>query len=323
MGIEIGARRAVCGTTELTARFSDSLDDDSLCLESHRNYTGRTCDDDKVFGVNKMNYTIIEVIHAGKASPNAGSRIGFGGDRSTTMRVRHFMLNDPFIPACLIVIDGIASSRSQALRKCVQQTAAISAIKQMVLNFVILVRFQPKVPKKIVDILRKTILNLQPAYVPDKRGWHTPGWAILNPTCVRATLHLMNEKLGEGDILHQCEFLVVPLDTAAALDQKSLGLRFEVFREAGPGLVRNQYRRTRQSENAGLTHRNKDFAATRIQKLGLKRSLNAGTLIRRLRVLSTNPGEEECNFEQSNRKFQIQMSIVAAAGPAITELSWK
>ena len=278
---------------------------------------------------------MIEATHARTASRGAGPRIGFGGDRAIAIRVRQFLLNDGCVPACLVVADGIDGTHAEALHECFHraggrtvfqgkellESAAISALKEMALGFTILVHLQLKLLKEILDIPGKWVLNLHPAYLPDNRGWHTPSWAILNQTRFGATLHFMREGIEEGDIVHQREIPVEAADTADALYERALDLEFEVFRKAWPGLLRDQYRRTRQPESAGLTHRKTDLAATGIQTVELEENLNAGELIRRLRALTTKRVEEACYFEQDNRRFRIQVSIVPVEDLTNTELN--
>lgn len=278
---------------------------------------------------------MVENTHTRTASSGAGPRIGFGGDGAIAVRVLEFLLNDGCVPACLVVADGVGATHAEDLRKCFSQAGgrilfqgnqlleatSIAAMKAMSLDFLILVHLQLILPKEILDIPGKGVLNLHPAYLPDNRGWHTPSWAILNQMRFGATLHFMSEGIEEGDIVHQREIPVEASDTADALYQRALDLEFEVFREAWPGLVRNQYRRTQQPESAGLTHRKGDLAATGIQKVDLEENLNAGELIRRRRTLTTNRDEDACYFEQDNRRFRIQVSIAPVEDQTNTEPS--
>ena len=169
---------------------------------------------------------------AKNAGNPTGLRIGFGGDRAIAVRVLEFLLGEWVVPACLVVADGAGATHAEDVRM---------------------------------------VLNLHPALLPENCGWHTPSWAILNQTRFGATLHFVNEGIGEGDSVHQRELPVEPWVTVDALYQKPLDLEFEVFREACADLACNRYRRIRQPEGAKPV---------------------------RLRALTTNHFEEACYFEQ-------------------------
>ena len=54
------------------------------------------------------------------------------------------------------------------------------------------------------QILEKIIINTHPSLLPKYRGLHSLAWAILNGEKeIGFTIHLMNEKIDDGDILHQ------------------------------------------------------------------------------------------------------------------------
>ncbi len=262
-------------------------------------------------------------------------RIGFGGDRAIAIRVLDFLLDEGVVPAFLVVADGDGASHAEVLRdhfgraggrvvyegKQFLEGVSVEEMRGMALDFIILVHLQLKLPKVILDIPRKGVLNLHPAFLPDNRGWHTPSWAILNQTRFGATLHFMSEGIDEGDIVHQRETPVEASDTADTLYQRALELELEVFREAWSGLVSNQYSRTRQPEGDWPAHRKRDLAAQEIQKVEMEEQVRAGELIRRLRALTTNRIEEACYFEQNSQKYRIQVSIVPVADAKGSELS--
>lgn len=282
-----------------------------------------------------MKQNEVEALYANTNIELGRPRIGFGGDRAIAVRVLDFLLDEGVVPAFLVVADGEGASHTEVLRdhfgraggrvvyegKQFLEGVSVEEMRGMALDFIILVHLQLKLPKVILDIPRKGVLNLHPAFLPDNRGWHTPSWAILNQTRFGATLHFMSEGIDEGDIVHQREIPVEASDTADTLYQRALELELEVFREAWPGLVSNQYSRTRQPEGDWPAHRKRDLAAQEIQKVEMEEQVRAGELIRRLRALTTNRIEEACYFEQNSQKYRIQVSIVPVADAKGSELS--
>jgi methionyl-tRNA formyltransferase len=250
-------------------------------------------------------------------------RIGFGGDRQIAVRVLEHLIAQGCTPECLVLAGSESESHAGALEHRFREAGgknvfrgqevfeprALVSLAEMELDFLILVHLQYRIPAELLSLPKHGVLNLHPAYLPENRGWHTPTWAILNETKFGATLHFMDTRIDQGDIVHQRELKIEPIDTADSLYQKALDLEFEVFREAWPSLSDGSYRRIQQCSGTGTAHKKKDLDASGVRELKLEESVPVGKLIRKLRALTTNKPEEACYFEEDGKVYWVQVKM--------------
>ena len=249
-------------------------------------------------------------------------RYAFAGDRDVSVAVLDFLLMQGDAPLALLVPDPSRSTHGEQLvNRCSFLSAnrifygsafrddeGLKTIAALELDFIICVHFPLIVPAAMLQVPRRGILNLHPAYLPYNRGWHTPTWAILEGTPIGATLHFMDEGIDTGDIVHQREVSVLPDDTANTLYQRVKAMELVVFQEAWPRLASLDYARTRQTE-AGTFHRRRDLFRPEAQRIDVDSTSTAWELLTRLRGLTTNNVQEAAYFEMGGERFRVQVSI--------------
>jgi methionyl-tRNA formyltransferase len=155
------------------------------------------------------------------------------------------------------------------------------------------------------------VLNLHPSYLPYNRGWHTPTWALLDGTPAGASLHYMDEALDTGDVICQRQAEVDPADTAHTLYEKLKALEIDVFREGWERVRRGLRVGTPQPAGQGTTHRRQALFDPAVQRIELDELTPAADLLRRLRALTTNRLDEAAYFDYGNRRYRVQVRIVA------------
>ncbi|MCS7071256.1 MAG: hypothetical protein NZM00_07105, partial [Anaerolinea sp.] len=196
--------------------------------------------------------------------------------------------------------------------KTFREAQGIEFLSSLKLDWIICVHFPYLVPRAIFDLTRQGVVNLHPALLPFNRGWHTPTWALLEGTPIGATLHLMDEGIDTGDIIHQRELKPAPSDTADTLYAKLKKLEYEVFCEAWPSLVDGTFQRRPQPVGQGSTHKKEDLFRSGIQKIDLDTPQSPRELLNRLRALSTNNPAEAAFFEQDGKIYRVQVRIFEA-----------
>lgn len=189
-----------------------------------------------------------------------------------------------------------------------REPSGVELLRGLELDFLIGVHFPLLVPQEVLDLPRRGVLNLHPAYLPWGRGWHTPSWAILEGTPAGATLHFMDEGLDSGDIVDQERLEVLPADTADTLYQRLKRLERAVFERAWPALVDGTYERRPQPEG-GSAHRRSELLEERIQRIDLHRPEPPEELLRRLRALSTDRWQEAAWYEVDGRRYRVRLTI--------------
>jgi methionyl-tRNA formyltransferase len=250
-------------------------------------------------------------------------RIAFAGDRDISVKVLDFILSKGVKPLALLVPErSKASHADELIQHCTflgdekilfgaafRTPLGIETLKKLALDFIIGIHFSYVVPPEVLAIPKNGILNLHPAYLPYNRGWHTASWAILENTPIGASLHLMDEGIDTGDIIHQKKIEISPSDTADTLYQRLKSLEFEVFVETWPKIVAGTYSRMPQKSAEGTFHERSDLLQPATQKIDLEETTKAGKLIRKLRALTTNQVDEAAYFEVNGKRFRLQVSI--------------
>ncbi len=252
-------------------------------------------------------------------------RYAFAGDRDISVKILRFLLEQEAYPSVLLVSDPARASHAEELvllcqpflnddmifiGKAFRQPQVIKILSNMDLDYIIGVHFPYIIPPKILSIPKIGVLNLHPAYLPFNKGWHTPSWGILEQTPVGGTLHFMDEGVDTGDIVHQKQIEIHPMDTADSLYRRLKDVEFDVFVEAWEGLVTKTYTREEQKLSSGTFHHKKDLFNVDIQKIELNQPILASQLIDKIRGLTTNDLKEAAYFEKDGKRYRMQINIL-------------
>lgn len=246
-------------------------------------------------------------------------KYAFAGDRKISCNILKFLIEKGHSPSALFVSAGKRASHSQELIDMVDLPEALifkgsefrteenmSMLKSLGVDYVFGIHFPYIIPSDLLEIPKYGFLNLHPAYLPFNKGWNTPSWAIYDGTPFGATLHLMTEKLDEGDIISQAKLAVEPYDTANTLYKRALALEENVFKEAFESLVDFSFERTPQTES-GTSYSKKDLK--NIQEIDLEKEVQVETLINKLRALTTSELADAAYYTKDGKEYSVQITI--------------
>lgn len=254
--------------------------------------------------------------------PQSPPRILFAGDRDIAVDVLDVLLADDVLPVALLLPDSDrASHDDELLHRCshlpenaifrgstFRSQESINILRDLAPDFLLSVHFPYLIPPPLLDLPAVAPLNLHPAYLPFNRGWHTPSWALLDDTPFGATLHLMGPDVDDGPIIERQELPVRPDDTAHALYQRVKALEVTVFQSAWPRLRAGTAEPVSPSSE-GTLHTKEDLHTPTVQQIDPDAHVRAGTLLDRLRALTTNRLDEAAYVEQDGTRYRIQISI--------------
>jgi methionyl-tRNA formyltransferase len=243
----------------------------------------------------------------------------FAGDRDISIRVLQFLIEKVGAPEALWVTPAGNASHAESLKALVPRLAkenifegnsirhgmALSQFREMNLDYIFCIHFPFIIPAEIIALPKVGVLNLHPAYLPFNKGWHTPSWAILEDTPFGATLHFMNAKLDDGDILHRKMIDIQPSATAHSIYQEVKQTEWEVFQEAWPSLAQMNPPRLSQDQK-GTMHKKDDLKTMQVLDIN---NQHVEETIRKMRALTTNNWHEACYFIKDNKKYFIQIEI--------------
>lgn len=102
-------------------------------------------------------------------------------------------------------------------------------------DFVVLAGFLKLIPASFIDIYRKRIVNIHPALLPKYGGKGMYGMHVHRAVIEAGdsesgiTVHLVNEKYDEGDIIFQAKCPVIPCDKPETLAERIHSLEYEHY----------------------------------------------------------------------------------------------
>lgn len=254
--------------------------------------------------------------------PVDNPRVVYAGDRDVSVEVLDILLENDVAPVALLLPARDRASHGSALQKrcphlskdevfrgrAFQHSEALNTLRALNPDFFLSVHFPYLVPPDVLALPKVAPLNLHPAYLPYNRGWHTPSWALLEDTPIGATLHVMTPKVDTGPIVHRSQLSVRPDDTAHTLYQRVKALEVQVFEDAWPRLQAGTVDPTNPDEEGSL-HTEDDLHDPAVQHINRDEHLRAGSLLNRLRALTTNRTDEAAYFEHNGTRYRVQVSI--------------
>jgi methionyl-tRNA formyltransferase len=181
----------------------------------------------------------------------------------------------------------------------------LEVIEQLKPELAISSGFEHKVPKDIIDIPEKGIVNLHPSYLPFNRGSHPFIWPIVEDTVAGVSIHYMNEEIDEGPVIAKERVEIKPSDTAGELRERLMQRQFELFKENWK-LIKNGVRGERQDLSMGNVHYRNDLEEVR--EIDLDEKMEVGELIDMLRGL-TYGDEKLAYFEKKGERYYISVDI--------------
>lgn len=113
--------------------------------------------------------------------------------------------------------------------------ALLEFLQKSGIEFIVLAGFLKLLPKSIIDAFPRKIVNIHPAILPKYGGKGMYGMNV-HKAVIEAkepysgiTIHLVNTRYDEGDILFQAKCNVMPSDTPNTLSERIQNLEHEHF----------------------------------------------------------------------------------------------
>jgi len=113
------------------------------------------------------------------------------------------------------------------------------------IDFVVLAGFLLLIPVNVIKIYRKRIVNIHPALLPDYGGKGMYGDFVHKKVIEDKqkesgiTIHFVNEKYDDGQIIFQAKCAINEYDTAEILAKKIHSLEYEYFPKTIEKLLKN------------------------------------------------------------------------------------
>lgn len=181
----------------------------------------------------------------------------------------------------------------------------LETIKNLKPDIVISSGFEHKIPKEIIEIPEKGIINLHPSFLPYNQGAHPYIHPIIDKTPAGLTIHYMNEKIDEGPVIAKREVPIHKDDTGKTLHHKLMEEQIRLFKQEWQNIIQNP--ETEKQENSkGTKHRKKELE--NLRKIDLQEKTTNAEIIDKLRALSYPP-HKNAYFEYKGEKYFLNLEI--------------
>jgi len=106
---------------------------------------------------------------------------------------------------CEPLIDVCKSNKIETYTDVILNSAEfLQELQKLKPDIILVATFNQKVPKKIIDLPSRGVINIHPSLLPHYRGATPTNWAIINGEKESGiTFHHINEEFDMGDILFQ------------------------------------------------------------------------------------------------------------------------
>ena len=106
-------------------------------------------------------------------------------------------------------------------------------LKKYKISFICLAGYMKIITKKIIKNYKKKIINIHPSLLPKFKGLNTYERVIKNKEIkTGCTVHYVNNKLDDGNIIIKKSFFLNSLDNIESLRKKTLKLEYKAYPEA-------------------------------------------------------------------------------------------
>jgi len=165
----------------------------------------------------------------------------------------------------------------------------------------------PKIlPKSLIDIPRRGVVNFHPSLLPYNRGKHYNFWTIVEDSPFGVSLHLVNEGVDQGDVLFQASIAKTWEDSGGSLYLAAKQAMVALFETHYEDLVTGNYVRKPQDLAKGSFHLAKELEPA--SEVFLDKPYQGRDLLNLLRA-RTFPGNPSCYFHDGGKKYEVRISI--------------
>ena len=182
----------------------------------------------------------------------------------------------------------------------------VRLLREREIDLVVLAWWPSIVSKEAIEAVNIGWVNMHPSLLPYGRGKHPYYWSIVENNPFGVTLHFINERIDEGDILIQKEISVSISDTGETLYKKAVEANIRLFKDFYPKMVALQIKPVAQSAAQATFHWAKDIDEH--SRIDLGKDYKALDLINIIRGRTFIHGDSAF-FMHGGKKFLIKAII--------------
>lgn len=184
------------------------------------------------------------------------------------------------------VLEWLQDRTDVEILEVLKEKKDLSKIKEEEPELVVSSGFEHKVPKDILDVPEKDIVNLHPSFLPFNRGAHPYVWPLIDGTPAGVSIHYMNEGIDEGPVISRRKVEKKETDTAKDLYDRLQEEMFGLFKDSWKD-IKEGVKGEEQDLSKGTVHRTEEL--NELSSIDPNEEYKAKELIDLLRALSFPP----------------------------------
>lgn len=158
-------------------------------------------------------------------------------------------------------------------------------------------------PKELVENI--PCYNIHPGYLPNNRGWFPQVFSIINQSIIGATIHEMDDKIDNGNIIARKKTKIEKWETSSDVYKKILNIEIKLLKKHLYSILTNQY--SIISETNSKYYSKEDF--NNLCKLDLEKIGSFESFYNLLRAL-THKGYKNAHFiDENGNKIYLELII--------------
>ncbi len=202
------------------------------------------------------------------------------------------------------VLEWLQQKEEVDVRAVIEEKEGLEKIKELRPELVVSSGFEHIVPKEIIEVSEKGIVNLHPSYLPYNRGSHPYIWPLIEDTPAGVSVHFMNEALDEGPIIARKEVEVRPNDDAETLRNRLMKEQAQLFKDNWSEILKEEAEP--QRPELGNIHYKEDL--DKVSELDLDQEMSLREALDLFRGLSY--GDKGLAwFEENGKSYSVRVDI--------------
>lgn len=159
----------------------------------------------------------------------------------------------------LAIVDFLKSLDESVIKT--NQILDINFIKKNKFKYLISYGYRYIIKNEILEIFSKNAINLHISYLPWNKGSDPNLWSFLENTPKGVTIHVMNEKIDQGEIMFQKELYFNNQETLKTSYEKLNNELVELFINSWSRIKNNKVKLSIQNIKKGTYHKSSDKEA--------------------------------------------------------------
>ena len=184
--------------------------------------------------------------------------------------------------------------------------AFLNKLKKMQLDFILSVSWPYILKEKLFNIPKYGSLNFHLSFLPFNKGKNPNVWPIIDNSPAGVTIHSINNKIDDGEIVFQKRVDLEPIDTAKTLFKKLNFEMIKLFEKNWIKIKNRSYKKKKNLKKPSSFHVSSEF--NKLDKINLNKKMYPLDLINHLRAKMFKP-YSSAYFEKNNKKVFIEIKL--------------